>query len=121
MATRLHPIHSVAAVVLASLLYVALFGPIGSFVPGWIAAGALWYPGILLSIALCFCFDPPLNWWRYPLFVAATSMANFCAVLLTGLEPLLAYPTFGLLVGSAFGAIAFCILLEWVIGMSFLR
>jgi hypothetical protein len=48
-------------------------------------------------------------------------MANLCAVLLTGLEPLLAYPTVGLLVGSAFGAIAFCILLEWVVGMSFLR
>jgi len=117
---RLHPNRTVVVVLVASVFYVALTRPIADFFPDWIAAGVFWYPGLFLAFALCFATTSSVAWWRYPLFVAATSIASFGAILLMTLKWFPYNPPIGLIFGSACGAIAFCALLRWVIGISFL-
>lgn len=121
----LHPIRTIAAVLVASLVYIALLGPIGREVPGWIAAGVAWYPGLFLAFTLSFAITPKLDWWRYPLFVASTSAASFgVVVLITVLAELnLGIPysqSITYMLVSAIGAISFCWLLRWIMGVSFL-
>lgn len=118
---RLDPIRTIAAVSVASVVYIALTSPIEGLAPRWLTAGVGWYPGFFMAVALCFAITPTVSWWRYPLFVAATSIASFGVVLLASVRW---YPYTGsmtLLVTSAFGALLFSLLLRWVLEIYFLK
>jgi len=91
-------------------------------VPEIFRAGVFWYPGFFLSLVLCLSGDSLISWWRYPVFISATTISSLLIVVLISLDSWFPGPRpLAFAFASGLGALITASLLSSVLLLSFLN